>query len=330
MSVRKAAFLLGTVPVQSELILAPMDGICDIPFRRLCRRFGSGMSYIPFLHASQLLATKQEKNPSLLFTPEERPIIIQLYDSSEENIILAAQNLLKAQPDAIDINMGCSIRSISARGAGAGMLRDPAKIARIIRRLSSMLEIPITVKIRIGWDSKNLNSLEIARTIEENGGALIAVHGRTRQQRFSGLADWDSIAAIKQEVSIPVIGNGDVRTIADIQRMKSHTGCDAIMIGRAAIGNPWIFEPRARSSVTQSEVGEVIGEHLENMLLRYEPYKAISRFRKHLVRYVEPHALPDNLRLHLLTSDHLNSLLELLDQAGFAIPNRENLMNCVS
>jgi tRNA-dihydrouridine synthase B len=226
--------------------------------------------------------------------------------------------------------MGCSIRSISARGAGAGMLRDPLKIAGIIRRLSSMLEIPITAKIRIGWDSKNLNYLEIARTIEENGGALISVHGRTRQQRFTGQADWDAIAAIKQEVGIPVIGNGDVRTIADIQRMKSHSDCDAVMIGRAAIGNPWIFEPRSRTSVTQSEVGEVIGEHLENMLLRYEHYKAITRFRKHLVRYVEPHALSDDLRLRLLTCDHLPSLLGLLDQAGFAIPNREKLLNCVS
>ncbi|HEY70934.1 MAG TPA: tRNA-dihydrouridine synthase family protein [Anaerolineae bacterium] len=316
--------------MQSELVLAPMDGICDMAFRRLCRRFGSGMSIIPFLHARELMASDLEMNPSLQFTPDERPIILQLYDNCEENIILAANNLQKIQPDAIDINMGCSIRSISARGAGAGMLRDPQKIASIIRRLSSMLDIPITAKIRIGWDSKNLNSLEIARTIEENGGALIAVHGRTRQQRLSGLADWDSIAAIKQEVGIPVIGNGDVRSIADIQRMKSHTGCDAIMIGRASIGNPWIFEPRTRASVPQSEVGEVIGEHLENMLLLYEPLKAISRFRKHLVRYVEPHALSDDLRLRLLTSDHLVSLLELLAQAGFAIPNRQKLMNCVS
>ncbi len=327
MSVRKAAFLIGTVPVNSELILAPMDGICDLPFRRLCRRFGSGMSYIPFLHARELLTSDQEKLPSLDFTPEERPIIFQLYDSSEENIILAAQNLQKYRPDAIDINMGCSIRGISARGAGAGMLRDPRKVAKIIHRLSSTLETPITAKIRIGWDSKNLNYLEIARAIEENGGALIAVHGRTRQQRFTGRADWDSIAAIKQEVGIPVIGSGDVRTIDDIQRLKSHSGCDAIMIGRAAIGNPWIFEPRIRSGVTQSEVGEVIGEHLEDMLLRLEPYKAITRFRKHLVRYVEPHALSENLRLRLLTSDHLATLLKLLDQAGFTIPDRGKLMN---
>jgi tRNA-dihydrouridine synthase B len=325
----ETAFLLGNIPVQSELVLAPMDGICDIPFRRLCRRFGSGLSYIPFLHARDLLANNHAQTTSLEFTPEERPVIFQLYDSSEDNIILAAQNLQAYQPDAIDINLGCSIRSISARGAGAGMLRDPRKIARIINRLRSSLEIPITAKMRIGWDSKNLNYLEVARTIEENGGVLIAVHGRTRRQGFSGQADWDSIAAIKQEVGIPVIGNGDVRTIADIQRLRSHSGCDAVMIGRAAIGNPWIFEPRTRSSVTPLEVGEVIGAHLEDMLLRYDRYKAITRFRKHLVRYVEPHALSEDMRLRLLTSDSLTSLLELLDQAGFAIPNAKTLANCL-
>jgi nifR3 family TIM-barrel protein len=222
--------------------------------------------------------------------------------------------------------MGCSIRSISARGAGAGLLREPLKIAKIFKRLSSTLEIPITAKIRIGWDSRNLNYLEIARIIEENGGALIAVHARTRQQGFTGHADWDAIAAIKQEIRIPVIGNGDVRTVADIQRLKSHSGCDAIMIGRAAIGNPWIFEPRTRQKVNPSEVGEVIGAHLEDMLQRLGQYKTITRFRKHLVRYIEPHLLPDDMRLRILTSDKLSSLLDLLDQAGFEVPGVDQIL----
>ncbi len=304
--------------MQSDLILAPMAGISDGPFRSLCRRFGSGMSYVPFLHARELLEGRRQVRALLRYQPDERPVVYQLYDNSEDNLLRAAQQLQEHQPDAIDINMACSIRSISARGAGAGLLRDPRKAGKIVRRLSSKLEIPVSAKIRLGWDARNLNYLEVARALEENGAALIAVHARTRQQHFTGKADWDAIAAIKQAVNIPVIGNGDVRSVADIRKLKSHSGCDGIMIGRAAIGNPWIFVPRPRTSVPRQEVGAVIAMHLESTLRHYAETRAIMLFRQHLVRYIEPFSLPAPTRNRLLTVSDLPALREVLDQAGLA------------
>ncbi len=314
------AFHVGSIPVHSELILAPMDGISDMPFRRLCRRFGSGMSYVPFIHARELLEGQRQVRALLRYQEDERPVVYQLYDNCEDNLLQAALQLQEYQPDAIDINMACSARSISARGAGAGLLRDPSKVGRIIHRLSSELEIPVSAKIRLGWDARNLNYLEVARAIEDNGAALIAVHGRTRQQGFTGKANWDAIAAIKQVVCIPVIGNGDVRNVADIRQLSSHTGCDAIMIGRASIGNPWIFEPRPRAAVSRQEVAAVIAMHLESMMRQDAESHAIMRFRKHLVRYIEPFSLPAPTRNRLLTSRDLPVLQAVLHQADLADP----------
>jgi nifR3 family TIM-barrel protein len=279
------------------------------------------MSYVPFLHARELLQGRRKSLALLSFQSDERPVVYQLYDNNEDNLSRAARQLQEHQPDVIDINMACSIRSISARGAGAGLLRDPRKAGRIIHRLSSELEIPVSAKMRLGWDADSMNYLDVARTIEENGASLIAVHGRTRQQRFDGKADWDAIAAIKQAVDIPVIGNGDVRSVEDIGRLKSHSGCDAIMIGRAAIGNPWIFTPRPRAGVPRQEVGAVIAIHLESMLRRYAETHAIMLFRKHLVRYIEPFSLPAALRERLLKACDMLTLLDVLRQADLADPH---------
>jgi len=323
MKEQRIAFHIGSIPVHRELVLAPMDGISDMPFRSLCRRFGSGLSYVPFLHARELIEGHVRPRTRLEFQPEERPVILQLYDNNADYLLQAAQLLQEHQPDAIDINMACSIRSISARGAGAGLLREPLKVGKIFRRLSSELDVPITAKIRLGWDASSQNYLEIARAIEENGGAMIAVHARTRHQRFDGRADWDAVATIKQMSTIPIIGNGDICSIADIKRLASHSGCDAIMIGRAAIGNPWIFEPRSRASVPKHEVAAVISVHLEDMLLHYAESHAVLQFRKHLVRYIEPFSLPAKLRKRLLTSCNLAALHETLHHAGLAKPSPE-------
>jgi len=323
MKEQRIAFQIGSIPVHRQLVLAPMDGISDMPFRSLCRRFGSGLSYLPFLHAREVIQGHIRPGTLLQFQPEERPVIFQLYDNNVDYLLQAAQLLQEHQPDAIDVNMACSIRSISARGAGAGLLREPLKVGKIIRLLSSELDVPITAKIRLGWDASSQNYLDIARAIEDNGGAMIAVHARTRHQRFDGKADWDAIANIKQISSIPIIGNGDVRSVADINRLASISGCDAIMIGRAAIGNPWIFEPRSRGSIPKHEVAAVIAAHLEDMVLHYAESHAVLQFRKHLVRYIEPFSLTATLRKRLLTSCDLVALNETLHHAGLAKPSPE-------
>jgi tRNA-dihydrouridine synthase B len=319
MTLHEATFHIGSLPIHGEVILAPMDGISDLPFRNLCRQFGSAMSYVPFIHARDLLEGQKRAVELLRFLPEERPVALQLYDNRNDNLLKAAHQLLKYEPDVIDINMACSIRSISARGAGAGMLRDPSNVQAVIATLTREMDIPITIKIRLGWDEHSLNYLEISRIAEESGAALIAVHARTRQQHYTGSADWDAIAAIKQAVSIPVIGNGDVRNFSDIRKMKSHTDCDAVMIGRAAIGNPWIFARRPRSKVPRAEVGAVLDRHLESMLLNYPEQKAILLLRKHLVRYMEPFDIDASLRQRILTCQQASALRSLLREAGLAV-----------
>jgi nifR3 family TIM-barrel protein len=202
---------------------------------------------------------------------------------------------------------------VSGRGAGAGLLRTPQKIAHIFRTLSQALAVPVSGKIRLGWDDDSRNYLLVARIIEENGGSLIAVHARTRVQGYAGLADWDAIAEIKQAVSIPVIGNGDVHTVADIERLQTHTGCDAVMIGRAAIGNPWIFSRLDRQEVPLDQVRAILLKHLERMSFFYGSELGLVLFRKHASRYLSPLPLTKEQRQRLLTAESRVEFLKLLD-----------------
>jgi tRNA-dihydrouridine synthase B len=212
--------------------------------------------------------------------------------------------------------MGCSVRRVSGRGAGAGLLRDPEKAGRIINSLVRNLDIPVTAKIRLGWNQEQLNYLNVASILEENGASLIAVHGRTRAQGYGGEADWDAIAAIKEQVSIPVIGNGDVNTLQDIERIKNHTRCDAVMIGRAAMGNPWIFQHREQQDIPLDEIAKILFEHLELMIAFYGFDRGPTRFRKHLVRYLKPFKVSDALRKEILSTPDMNHFVELLATAG--------------
>ncbi|MEW5868095.1 MAG: tRNA-dihydrouridine synthase [Chloroflexota bacterium] len=307
------AFTVKTVPVYGDLILSPMEGFSDMPFRSLCRELGSAMSYTEFINALDVLQRPARLAPKLAFLPEERPVVFQIYDSDPARLLETALRLQELGPDIIDINMGCSVRQVSGRGAGAGLLRTPIKVARIFRRLSQALVVPLTAKIRLGWDDTSRNYLLIARIIEENGGALIAVHGRTRAQNYNHQVDWEAIAQVKQAVSIPVIGNGDVRSVADIQRMQAFTHCDGVMIGRAAIGNPWIFSRLDRQQVPYAQVQATMLKHLERMLSFYGQERGLLLFRKHASRYLGPYRLPVEQRQRLLTAEQPVDFVEILD-----------------
>ncbi len=282
-------------------MLSPMNGLSDYPFRSLCRELGSAMSYTEFIKAEDILHRKQKTLQKLAFDPAERPVVIQLYGADTTQLVEAGLRIQELQPDIIDINMGCPTRSISNRGAGAGLLRTPVKIARIIRRLTAALEIPVSAKIRLGWDENDRRYRLIARIIEENGGSLLAVHARTRQQGYTGSADWDAIAEIKQLLSIPVIGNGDVRTPADIDRMKSHTGCDGVMIGRGALANPWIFSHQNRTDVSPEQVRAFVIRHLQRNLAFYGREQGLKLFRKFAAAYLSCYRLSRSERTHLFT-----------------------------
>lgn len=302
MTQTQPAFLIRDLPVNGDLILSPMDGISDAPFRSLTRSLGSALSYTEFMNAIDIMNGYPYLEEHLFFSEEERPVVYQVFDDDPERLVKAVHRLLRWQPDIIDVNMGCSARCVSGRGAGAGLLRTPEKIAQIFSTLTRELKIPVTGKIRLGWDDASRNYLEIAKIIEENGGALIAVHARTRNQGYTGPVDWDAIAEIKQAVRIPVIGNGDVKSVADIQQIKTQTGCDGVMIGRAAIGNPWIFSRMDRQDVPPQLERATIRQHLNANLNFYGPQRGLTLFRKHLKRYLAPYAVSNHTMGAMLTS----------------------------
>lgn len=305
------AFHVGPIPIYGDLILAPMDGYSDWPFRSMCRELGSALSYTEFIRAADVLNRPHYVEDKLIYTENERPVVYQIYGSSAEEILAAAICLQERKPDIIDINMGCPKNSIANRGAGAGLMRSPREVARIFETLTHALDIPVTGKIRLGWEDRQ-NYVEIAQIIEENGGALVAVHARTKEQGYRGEADWDAIAEVCQAVSIPVIGNGDVRGVADIQALKAHTNCEGVMIGRGARGNPWIFSRLDRDAVPPQQVEETMLTHLARSLEFYGPERGLILFRKFAARYLAPYELPIDLRKKILTREKPGEFKALL------------------
>jgi tRNA-dihydrouridine synthase B len=320
---REPVFNIGSVPAYGDAILSPMEGFSDLPFRSLCRELGSAVSYTEFISAMQYLQNPKLEQRKLDFYPGERPVAFQIFDAEPDRLVEVALRLQERKPDMIDINMGCSTRCVSGRGAGAGLLRSPLKIARIFRRLSQALEVPVTGKIRLGWDDESRNHRLVARVIEENGGKLVAVHARTKKQGYDGKADWDAIAEVKESVSIPVIGNGDVSSAADIQEMKDHTGCDGVMIGRAAVGNPWIFSRLERNQVPAELVHLTVLRHLQHSLQYYGEALGLVLFRKHAARYLRPVQGYEERRQSLLTAGNIGefrSILEEIFKANQVLP----------
>ncbi len=296
------AFHVGPIAVPGDLILSPMDGFSDLPFRLICRELGSSMSYTEFVNVDEISSSRRRDTRAwkkLAYHPTEHPTMVyQLYGHDVDRLTAVACRVVdEGRPDILDINMGCYVRSVSERGAGSGMLPHPGRIARLFSRLTESLSIPVTAKIRLGWDEGHRNYLEVARVLEDGGAALIAVHGRTRAQAYRGVADWDAIAEVKAAVRVPVLGNGDVTAVADIARMKAHTGCDGVMIGRGAIGNPWIFARKDREQVTFSEKVALMRRHLALNLEFYGPEYGLILIRKHAARYIRE--LPDEARLRV-------------------------------
>jgi tRNA-dihydrouridine synthase B len=307
-------FWVRDIPVYGDAILAPMDGFSDWPFRSICRSLGSAMSYTEFVRAQHIVQAYEHMALRLTYEEAERPMVFQLYGDDPDELLEAALRVQDKNPDIIDINMGCPARKVTYTGAGVGLMRSPLKIARIFRKLSSALEVPVTGKIRLGWDDCKSYKL-IARILEENGAQLIAIHARTKEQGYGGLADWDAIAEIKATVKIPVIGNGDVKVPADIDRMKTYTGCDAVMIGRAAIGNPWIFSHLERDQVPPEMVRQMLRQHLERHLAFYGAHKGMVLFRKHAMQYLKLQHLSRAIRTKIITQENSDDFVKLLDEA---------------
>jgi len=303
-------FIIGKIPIFGRLILAPMDGYTDAPFRSLARQFGSAISISEFINAIDVKQGHPHLENKLTYAEAERPFAYQVFDDKPERMLLAAQKLLTKAPDYIDINMGCSAKNVSNRGAGAGLLKHPQKIGQIVEDLAKHLSVPVTVKIRLGWDDAALNYLEVSHIIQESGASALAVHARTRKQEYSGQANWSAIGEIKSQLRIPVIGNGDVKSQADANRMMSETGCDAVMIGRAAIGNPWIFSGSQREDQSIQELMRVIALHLHGMVTHYDERIGVVLFRKHLTRYLNGYLSTREIRKEIYSITLEQALIE--------------------
>lgn len=228
------------IKFDSPAFLAPMAGVADLAFRELCRDFGAAYTVTEMVSAKGLVM-QDRKSRALMELGSAHPGGIQLFGTEPEVMALAAQKSMEFHPEIIDINMGCPAPKITGSGAGSALMQTPELAGRIIRAVADAVPVPVTVKIRKGWDGSSINAVELAKIAEQNGAAAIAVHGRTKAEMYSGKADWNSIRQVKAAVSIPVIGNGDVVDAQSAAQMLEQTGCDAVMIGRGALGNPWIF-----------------------------------------------------------------------------------------
>jgi len=299
MSGTQPAFLVNDLEINGNLILAPMDGYTDWPFRSICRELGSAISYTEFVKAEDVLQRPHYIKEKIRFTESERPVFIQIYGNRADTILEAALILQETGPDAIDINMGCPNRSIAGRGAGAGLMRTPLKAARIIKTLKNSLDVPVTAKIRLGWKDCQ-NGMLLSQIIQSFGGSLLAVHARSKEQGHEGQPDLDALSDIKDQLQIPVLGNGGIRKAVDIQTMITATGCDGVMIGRGAVLNPWIFSGRDREEINSTEVINLMLDHLDRSLSFYGSDKGLVLFRKFAAGYLEPYGLEREQRRELL------------------------------
>lgn len=235
---------IGNVEIANQVVLAPMAGISNSPFRRICKEMGCGLIYAEMVSDKAIMYGNKKTIDMLYMTDFERPISQQIFGTDVSSFVIAAKYICSnMHPDIIDINMGCPVPKVALRAqAGSALLKSPSKIYDIVKAVVDAVDVPVTVKIRSGWDSNHINAVEVAKVIEKAGASAICVHPRTRSQGYRGEADWNIIKAVKDNVNIPVIGNGDIKTPEDAKRMLDETGCDAIMIGRGVLGNPWLIE----------------------------------------------------------------------------------------
>jgi len=310
---------------ERPLLLAPMEDVSDPPFRRICRRYGADLVYTEFVSAGGLVHEARSSMEKLFFSPEERPVAIQIFGGRADYIRKAAEVVERAAPDIIDINFGCPVKKVIKQGAGAGILRDIPKMRQLTEIVVAAARRPVTVKTRLGWDDSTIHILETAQMLEDCGISALAVHARTRIQGYKGKARWEWLRKLKEEggLSIPLIGNGDVSCPEDALRMFEETGVDAVMIGRAALGNPWVFREVRHFLETGEHLAppsweeklEVIIEHL-SMKCEWQGEKvAVLEMRKMYSGYLKGFRGAAQLRSRLMEAKSREGVIKVLENA---------------
>ena len=314
---------IGNVELENNLILAPMAGVTDLPFRLLCKEQGCGLMYTEMVSAKAILYKNRNTGPLMEVRPEEEPVALQLFGSDPEIVSDIAAQVEDGPYAFIDINMGCPVPKIVNNGEGSALMKNPKLVEEIITKTARAIRKPVTVKIRKGFDENHVNAVEIAKIAEASGAAAVAVHGRTREQYYSGKADWDIIRQVKEAVKIPVIGNGDVTSAESADAIMRETGCDGVMIGRGAQGNPWIFHQilhwmetgEHEAKPTLEEVKQMILKHAALLVQEKGVYTGMREMRKHVAWYTTgyPHSAKLRARVNEITSlEELTGLLEQL------------------
>lgn len=284
---------IGSVELPNNLILAPMAGVTDLPFRLLCREQGAGLLCMEMVSAKAIYYRNRNTEALLTIHEQEPPVSLQLFGSDADIISEMAKQIEERPFSILDLNMGCPVPKVTGNGEGSALMKDPKLVEEIVRKTVRAIRKPVTVKIRKGFDEGHINAVEIAKIAEANGASAVAVHGRTREQYYSGKADWDIIRQVKEAVRIPVIGNGDVVSPETAEAMLQETGCDGIMIGRGAQGNPWLFRQILHWMETGEKEEKPAIEEIKSMILRHarllEEYKGtytgIREMRKHVAWY---------------------------------------------
>ena len=314
---------IGNVKIANKIVLAPMAGICNSAFRRICKDMGCGLIYAEMVSDKAIFYNNQKTIDMLYMTEEERPIVQQIFGSDKESFVAAAKYIYEnMKPDIIDINMGCPVPKVAVRAqAGSALLKNPEKIYDIVKAVVEAVPIPVTVKIRSGWDSNNINAVEVAKTVEKAGASAICVHPRTRSQGYSGSADWSVIKAVKEAVNIPVIGNGDVKTPEDVVRMLETTGCDAVMIGRGILGNPWLIknainllEGRELEAVSPLDRVDMCLKHLENLKEVKNEKTACLEIRNHIGWYFKGIKDANVVKNKIYQTSNIRDIIDILNE----------------
>lgn len=313
---------IGNLTIEHPYVLAPMAGVTDLPFRLLCKEQGAGLLCMEMVSAKALQYENRNTRELLKIHPEEYPVSLQLFGSDPDVISEQAKKIEELPFQILDINMGCPVPKVVKNGEGSALMKQPDLVYEIVSKTVKAIQKPVTVKIRKGFDDSSINAVEIAKIIEEAGGAAVAVHGRTREQYYSGEADWDIIRQVKEAVSIPVIGNGDVTTPEKAEELVQTTGCDGIMIARGAQGNPWIFSEmigKEKNGVTPPRPDK---EAIRNMILRHSKlqiqyrgeFAGMREMRKHVAWYTKGLTGAADLRRRVNETETLDELMMLLEE----------------